>query len=368
MATSRENARTASMRADILKTLTNGISVASPTIYCLLNGVPTGDAQPDQEFRSLKNVLWGRGGTSFDWRHKKYRSKATQSTGPLRVRSFSDKDLYAKPTISTYMMDQTWGLGEGDIEDNRHSGPQKQIDMKKEALADAVDAIYAEYALAVWAANETNQNGGLTMLSPTAAGDGTTYAGIAMNATTTNGTDTFEYWHPNGYDYAAYDLPTYLVSQVGGAKQQMSLSMRAGGQGGFDAPDFGAMDPTMWPLVMAYFDAKASYNIERVSNLSLLANETKMPNIVVHGIVLFPDDNFGGATGYVDASATEEIMLCTSSKFRLATTHTRGEGLISLHSTNKNDLAWLAGQAGVAVTGKQGFAFLDPRGFQCMYT
>ena len=368
MATARENARSASMRADILSTLTNGVSLSSPTAYCLMNGVPTGVEQPASEYRSMKNVLWGRGGSSFDWRHRMYRSKATQSTGPLRVRSFSEKDLFAKPTVSTYMFDQTWGVGEGDLEDNRHAGPQKQIDLKKENLQDAAEAIYAEIALSIWAINETNQAGGLTMFSPTAHGASTTYAGIAMDATTSNGTDTFYYWRPQGYDYGTNAIGSYLIAHLAALKQQMTFSLRSGGQGGFDVPDCGVMDPTMWPYVINYFEGKASYNIEKVTKLSILEGETKVPNVVIHGMPLFPDDNFGGATGYVDGSATEEIMLLTSSKFRLVTTHTKAEGLISLHSTSKDDMAWLAGQAGVAVTGKQAPVFLDPRGFQILYT
>jgi len=369
MATSRENNRAAAMRADIQKTLSCGISLASPTVYCLLNGVPDGTERPEQAFGSLKNVLWSRGGSSYDWRHLKYRGKANQSTGPLRVRSFSEEDMWATPTISTYMFDKTWGLGEGDLADNRHAGPQKQIDMKRESFALAVESIYAEYARAVWAPNATNQNAGLSLFSPTNA-DSASYAGIAMNSTTTNGTDTFYYWSPTGYDYGTDGMDTDLLVNIIALKDQMTFSLRAGGGGGFDAPDFAVCAKTMWPVISTWFQTNASFNIERVSNLQLLANRSKMPNIIVDGIAIFPDDNFGGSTGYIDAagSALEDVILCTSSKFRLSTTNTKAEGLITTHATGKNERAWLAGECGVAVTGKQGFAFLDPRGFQLLYT
>lgn len=368
MATSRENARTSALRADILKTIELGVSKISPTVYCLLNGVPTSNRRIPLTERSMKNVLWARGGKTFDWRVRKYRSTANTSTGPLRVRSFSEKDLHANPSITTYMHDETWGIGEGDLEDNRHAGPQKIIDLKRENLEDAVQAVYAEIAASVWNVNDTNQAGGLSMFSPSAHGASTTYGGIAMDASTTIDGSSYYYWKPTGYDYGSDSIDSNLFEIIGSLKGQMTFSGSAGGHGGqYVTPDCAACDPTLRPYILAYFESNAAYNIDAVSNLNLL-EDGDFENWIIGRVVLFCDDNFGGADGYVDASATEEIMMMTSKEFALPTTHTRDEGLISLHSTTKNDMAWLAGQAGVAVTGKQAPVFKNPRSFQVAYT
>jgi len=355
------------MRAQVLRELSVGVSLISPTVFMLLNGVPGGNFQdiPLSE-RSLKNVRWGAGGTSLDWRVKKNRSKASTGTGSLGTREVAEKDLFAKPSISFYMASQTWGVGEGDLALNRSTGDQKILDLKKENLQDAIDAVTSELALMVWAPNETNQCGGLTMFSPTNVSGATTYAGIAMNATATNGTDTFYYWRPQGYDYGTKTISANLVEIVSSLARQMTFSQRAGGQGPISSPDCGVCSQNLFPYIEAYFESKGlsgdkMYNYQILSDLHRQA-------IMVGNIPIFWDENFGGSTGYVDGSATEEIMLLTTDKFELHTTQTRGEGLLSIKSTGSQEEAWLSGVMGVVKTGMMALAFKDPRAFQLAYT
>jgi len=366
MALAKENARTSAYRAYIDKTVSLGVSLISPTMNVALGGL-TADLGKAGDVSAFRNVKWGVGGSSFDWRHKKYRSKATTDTGQFGVRDYSEPDLHANPSVSlNYMHHQTWAVGEGDLNKNRHAGPQKILDLKRERMDDAAEAIQSEMALQWWNINETSHNGGLSMFSPTNHGASTTYAGIALDASTTNGTDTFYYWKCTGYDYGTKTFGANFVEIVGALISQMRASSKAGGGGRIQTPDFGACDPTLWPYILLYYDTKASFNIDKAANPNFL--EQGFPNIKVQGVTIFADDNFGGSTGYVDGSATEELLLGNSKQMFLATTNTEGEGLVTSHATDKGDQAWLRGLAGVFKTGNQAIGVYDPRQFQILYT
>lgn len=367
MATASVANKAAAMRAKVQRELSIGISLVSPTVYCLLNGVPKGTAELPLSHRALKNVKWAQGGSSADWRVKKTRSKGTVSTGTLATRNVAEKNLFASPSVSHYMFDQTWGVGEGDLALNRHAGDQKILDLRKENLQDAVDAIMAEFALLPWNANETNQNGGLTMFSPTNVGASTTYAGIAMNASATNGTDTFYYWKPTGYDYGTAGLSSNLIADVSTLSRQMTFSMTAGGQGLRRGPDFGVCSEELWPYLLAYWEINGVINMEKIENLSILGDVARRA-IVVCGIPIFWDENFGGSTGYIDGSATEEILLGSADQYELRTTNTRGEGLMTIHNSGAALEALIAGEMGVVKTGMMASIFKDPRAFQILYT
>ena len=367
MALAKENARTSAMRAHIDRVVTLGVSLISPTMNVALGGLKKNFASGSLDSSSFSNVTWGVGGTSFDWRHIKYRSKATTDTGEFGVRDYDQPDLHANPSVSlSYLHHQTWAIGEGDLNKNRAAGPQKILDLKKERMADAAEAVQAEMALQWWNANETNHCGGLTMFSPTNHGASTTYAGIALDASTTNGTDTFYYWKCTGYDYGTKTFGANFIEIVGAIINQMRFSSTSGGKGRIQTPDFGACDPTIWPYILLYYDTKASFNIDKAANPNFL--EQGFPNIQVQGVTIFADDNFGGSTGYVDGSATEEILLGNSKKMFVATTNTQAEGLVRSHATSEGDKAWLRGMAGVFVTGNTAFGVKDPRQFQILYT
>jgi len=367
MALAKENARTSAMRAHIDRVVTLGVSLISPTMNVALGGLKKNFASGSLDSSSFSNVTWGVGGTSFDWRHIKYRSKATTDTGEFGVRDYDQPDLHANPSVSlSYLHHQTWAIGEGDLNKNRAAGPQKILDLKKERMADAAEAVQAEMALQWWNANETNHCGGLTMFSPTNVAASTTYAGIALDASTTNGTDTFSYWKSTGYDYGTKTFGANFIEIVGAIINQMRFSSTSGGKGRIQTPDFGACDPTLWPYILLYYDTKASFNIDKAVNANFL--DQGFPNIKVQGVTIYADDNFGGSTGYVDGSATEEILLGNSKQMFVATTNTQAEGLVRSHATSEGDKAWLRGMAGVFVTGNTAFGVKDPRQFQILYT
>jgi len=366
MATPAESMRLSAMRAAVYEKLQIGVGTISPTLAVLLGGVPNDKNTIPLIQRLFKNVLWSQGGSSADWRVVKTRSKATQSKGPLRTRNFVAKDLCANPSVQRYMFDATYGVGEGDLAENRHAGPHKLLDIKKASFDDAMAAVAADVAASAWAVNETNQAGGLTMFSPTNVAASTTYAGIAMNATATNGTDTFYYWRPTGYDYGTLTIAANLLAITGGLINSATVSEGADGTGRRIKPDAMVCDETLWPYVLSFVETKMSLNAP-LKNLTILA-DTNADNVILHGVPLFWDANFGGATGYVDGSATEEILAITTDKFKLSTTNTKAEGLMTAYSTSDKDRSWLAGQGGVVLTGMQAPMFLDPRCFQVAYT
>lgn len=365
MALAKENARTSAMRAYIDGVVSVGISLRSPTANVAFGGLKR-NLKKLENSSGFSNVVWGCGGPSFDWRSIKYRSKATTDTGEFGVRDYSQPDLHANPSVSLrYMHHQTWSIGEGDLNMNKNAGAHKILELKKERMQDASEAIQAEIAYQVWNINETSQVGGLSMVAPSGVGS-TTYAGIDMAASTTNGTDTFYYWKPTSYDYGTKTFGANFIEIVGALADQMSFSASAGG-GTIGGPDFGVCDPTLWPYILLYYDTKASFNVDKAVNLNFMEQGYKNA-VVHHGITIYPDDNFGGSRGYVDQSATEEMLLGYSSQLGFATTNTRAEGLVTSEATTQGDMGLLRGLAGVFKTGNQAFFMRNPRYFQILYT
>jgi len=372
MALAKENARTSALREYIDRRVSVAVGLRSPTMNVALGGLKK-NLKSLESSAGFSNVTWGVGGTTYDWRVVKYRSKATTDTGEFGIRDYSQPDLHANPSVSLrYMHHQTWAIGEGDLNMNRAAGETKILDLKKERMQDAAQAIAAEMALQWWNINETNHNAGLSYFNETNVAASSSYAGIAMNTSTTNGTDTFYYWNPGvptsatvGYDYGTKTFGGNLIEILGAMVNQMTLSTQTGG-GSTERPDFGVCDPVLWPYILLYFDTKASFNIDKVANLNFL--EQGFQNLQVCGLTIYPDDNFGGSTGYVTGANTEDLLVGYSNKMFIATTNTKAEGLVTSESTQKGDMALIRGMAGVFKTGNQAIGFRAPRYFQCCLT
>lgn len=369
MALNKEASRTSSQRAWIDEKLNNGIPLISPTIMVALGGLKKSADGTDLTWRSFKNVEWDCGGSSFDWRVTKTRERGTVDTGEFRVRDVSQPDLLANPTIPYYMYSKTWGIGEGDLEKNKNAGPQKIRNMKQDRIDHAAAVVNSELARAMFNANETGQNGGLSMFSPTNAGNGTTYAGIAMNASTTNGTDTFYYWRPTGYDYGSSTVAANLVDILGAVQAQATTTAEMNDQGRILVPNFGVFSRSLWPYVLAYYNTKLSIQANSgVSPANMNLYENNFQNIQIMGMTLYWDEFFGGTNGYIDASATEEILVGRDDLITIATTFPKSQGLVRMVATGEKDEALIAGQMGVVKTGMMALVFRNPRAFQLAYT
>ena len=359
MALNKENARTTSMRSKIDTLLAEGVSLVSPTLSVWLGGIQKSAQGGDLTPNRFRNVLWNQGGTAYEWRVWKASASATRSTGELKVRDFDQPDLLASPSISYYMYEKTWGVGEGDMELNKNAGPQKIRDIKKDRLLHARNCVFRTLAGVPWGANETGQNAGFTLFSPTNVSSATSYAGIAINNS---------YWTPTGYDYGTKTIAANLYELMGAIKAQMTFSSTAVG-GQRVRPDAAACDPTLWPYILAYAESKMAVQVQTGTlprNQNLV--EDGFDNVVIHGITLYADENFGGSTGYIDSSATEEILVFDSSQCFVATTFSQSDGLMVTRQTTQDNEAFIAGQVGVVKTGMMAFGFKNPRAAQILYT
>ena len=364
MALGKENARTSSLRATISKAVTNGISLVSPMLHVATRGInKSAKSQPVDYSKSWRNVKWGAAGgpqaSGYGWRITKTRSTADVTTGQLRTLDFDEPDLLANPVISYYMVDKTWAIGEGDLALSKKS-ETRITSIRKDRMVDAQNAIYAELSDIPWNINETAQNGGLSMFSPTNVSGSTTYAGIAM--------DAGAYWQCTGYDYGnTLTLAANLFAIVSTLKRQLTFSEDAGGGGRRLEPDFGVMDPDAWVHLITYLASKTTWNINdgtHPANANML--EAGFENIVINGVTLFWDDNFGGSTGYVDGAAAEEILMGHSSKIFLATTNSKSEGFVTANGLSNQP--WITGELGRFKTGMFCMGYESPKFFQVAYT
>lgn len=372
MALNKVASRTSSMRADISTALTLGVTLVSPMIYVAMGGLHLKAREDRLDIGNFRNVEWGVGGSSLDWRVLKRRSTASKTTGELRTRSVSQPDLLANPTVYLgYMWDMTYGIGEGDIAKNRASGPQKIRNMFADRADDAQAAVNAGLARDIWAPDETNRAGGLGMFTPAATG---TYAGYAMNATETYDGASHFYWNPTGLDFgSSLTLASNFLQLNARMISQMTFSEKAGGTGLRRTPDFGVMTSAVYNgRLRAFHEGKLSLQgLSGVEPSNANMFEAGFTNMIVEGVTFFWDDLYCYAntvTGQCGTTATGgEILYGFSTEIKVCTTNTKGEGLVTTRETGEDAEAWLAGKIGVIKTGIMTLKFLNPRYFQVLY-
>jgi hypothetical protein len=348
------------MRAKISRTLTNGVSLISPLWYLICIGLPRGGAIVPTNVEGWKKVKWGEAsGSTYDWRITKTRSSASTRSAQLRTRDFAEIELLANPSVPYYYVEQTWAIADGDLELNKNDDT-KISSIRQDRMTDAQDAVWAELANWPWYGTETGHNAGLTRFSPTNVAGSATYAGISMAAANA-------YFSPTGTDYGTITLAANLLQIIETLKVQLTVSKNAGGGGGRASPDLGVMDPLAWAQVLQYFSTKVVISVTG-GNMPANANlyENGFDNSVVDGVCLFWDENFGGATGYVDGAAVEEIMMGHSDKMHVVTTNTRDQGFIRALDWSDNPV--ITGEVGVFKTGMSALVFESPKFFQVAYT
>jgi len=362
--------RKSSYREEIDDALTMGVSTVSPLFFTLIGGLRLNPKADRLDIGQYKQIRWGAGGSAFDWRVLKRRSTATMGTGELRVRDVAQPDLLANPTLYLgYMLDQTFGIGEGDMAKNRHAGPQKIRDILKDRMLDAEQAIHASLAKWPWAASEANQPGGLGMFTAAATG---TYAGVAMNATETYDGAAHYYWMPTGADIGSLTWVANLLTAQKAAKMQMTFSETAGGTGLRRQPDFGVWSQTAFLRAVTFAETKYSLHAkDGVTPANMNMVENGWDNMIIDNVVHFWDENYGYANSgtapgkYLSYNTTVgECMFGYSTEMELITTNARDDGLVGSYATDDNDMAWLAGKMGVFKTGIMTVRFTNPRYFQ----
>jgi hypothetical protein len=328
-------------------------------LYLMTRGLSKSAKAQSHDYTSWPKVKWGQAsGSSYDWRIVKTVSTATEDTGQLKTLDFDEPDLLANPTVSYYRTYKTWAIGEGDFELNKNDDT-KITSIRQDRMRDAKDAVYSKLADIPWNANETGQNGGVTMFSPTNVAASTTYAGIAM--------DAGAYWKCTGYDYTTSTIASNFPTIVDALGRQLTFSAEAGGGGKRKSPDFGVMDPTAWANVITYLVSKLSWNVNggtRPANANMLA--AGFDNIVFNGVCYFWDEQFGGSTGYIDGAAAEEILMGHSDQMAIVTSNSKSQGFLTSKS-DKSDPA-VTGELGRYTTGMYAFVYRSPKFFQVAYT
>jgi len=361
MSLQSEAMRASAMRAKFSKKMTNGLSTVSPLWYLITMGIQKGsrDVAPIVE-NWRGDIGWGgASGTQYSWQITKTLSTADVNTDTLRTRDFEETDLIDTATVSYYNVERTWAVSPGDLDLNKND-ESKKASIRKTRRVDAEAACQKELLDIPHNINETNQNGGLSMYSPTSVGASTTYAGIAM--------DAGAYWQCTGYDYGSLTIAANFFDIFDALRRQLRVSKNAGGGGGLIQPDFAYCDPTAWTNVVTYYSSKLSINISdgnRPQNTNMF--NAGFNNMLVNNIVFFDDENTGGATGYIDAVATEEIMMGHSSKMHLVTTASKKQGFLRAEPSVKDNPA-IAGELGLFKTGLFAFYVESPRFFQVAHT
>jgi hypothetical protein len=343
--------------------MSNGVSIVSPLWYLATMGLPKSrtEIQPDvQSWR--KDIKWAQGGKTISVDVRKGVGTGTVNADPFRYRDFAETFQHARATYDRYNVEHTWVISEGDIDANK--GDSQMFDLRGERRRECLDTVYNTLRTIPWNANETNQNGGLTMFSPTNATTPETYGGIAMDATDDHGN---YYWCPTGYDYGNLAIDTNFLSIYNGLWEQMKASSKGNSAGRVESPDFAAFSSASWAEFVAYVESKLSINVMSENaprNFGMY--DQGFHNVKLFNTVMFPDDDFGGPTGYVEAKAAEEFMMGFSKYLKLNTTAPKGKFIRPTDGV-KND-SMVAGELGAYKTGLFTFFVENPRYFQIAYT
>lgn len=352
-----------SIRAKHSKVLTNGVSVLSPMWYLITMGLQKGrkDLIPSVE-NWRGDIQWNQGGKTCSWDIVTHRSTAEHNQAALRNIDFEEVDLLDTASVSRYNVERSWAISEGDAEANKNDDTKLQ-DIRKIRRQDAQDSINARLVQIPHQSSETNQNGGLSMFSPTNAGNGTTYAGIAMNASS----DSNYYWRPTGYDYGALTLAANYLAIFDSVRRQLQVSKTAGGGGGIVNPDFAVFPAAAWTHFITFVTSKMQINVhsgDRPQNYNMF--QTGFDNVEILGVTMFPDSGFGASNGYIDAVAAEEFLMGHSSKIKLSTTASKGSFISALPTVSKDPR--VTGELGRYRTGLFALYFESPKFFQLSYT
>ncbi len=360
MATPAENQFAYSNVENYSRAVTNGISAYRPLTYVMTMGISQAKTVRKQSVDNWRNVRWGDAhGTQYGWNLRKTAGEASIVSRHLRTRDFVERETIANPAVQYYGIEETWGVGEGDLELNQ--GDTVRVNMVREAQVYARNAVYLKFANTFWNSTETGQNGGLSMFSPTKVAASIPYASIAMDYTYDS---TYYPWKPVGYDYGTLTLAANFLEIFMELRRQLMQTDSAFGDGAQRSPDFAVCSGAAWTEIMKYYSTKGSVNLERLQNFDML--QAGHEHIAISGVVLFWDSGFGGTTGYIDGAAAEEILMGYSNAPFIATCRSRKEGFVTASIVPDN--ATLAGKAGVFKTGQMGVGYDTPMHFGLAYT
>ena len=354
------------MRNKVSAALTQGVSLKSAMLFLLTMGLfQTEKNLPTTLSNWRKDFGWSEAsGEHYDVKILINRPTATQrAKGGLRERAFTERNILDTATYDYFTIEQTYGVNEDDMRLNRDSDT-RLVNIRKQERLQAEAAIHAQLINVPWYGDSTGHNPGLTLMSPTAYGASSTVGGIAMDITDDN---SFEYWKPASYDYDTDTIAADLLSISEGAIDATEVSQSAGGLG-VVRPDFAALDPLAWVQLIKFTEDNLQINISSGTaprNLNMYS--AGIPNVDLNGVIHFRDHQFGGSTGYVDASAVEEILYGSSKAVKLITVNSKSEGFIRALPVIKNS-PLVTGELGVFKVDAFALVITDPKKFGLAHT
>jgi len=339
------------MRFACEKAIANGVSNINPLFWKMVE--------------KWKNVRYGAGGSTYDWLIRKALPTATTRVGrPLETRTFAERDAKDKPSVAWHSTEATAAINEGDYQQNR-ANETKLYNMFADEAEDAQAAIYVALSLGMWAPNETSQPGGLSLVADPEGGTLTSsYAGLSRVLATN------PHWSPPDNDYGALTIAANAMEIITNCAGDVTKSAKASGQGAVVRPDFAAFSKASWDQLQVWIATKTTWLANAGGPKNDAMFEAGFPNVRIYGCDCFWDDDFGGATGYLDGAAAEEFVVGSSKMITLATTHTKAEGLVTsvVSEGDSGPLAALLAGSVAVFKAYWTLKFTSPIFFTCAYT
>jgi hypothetical protein len=302
-------------------------------------------------------IRWKGSHTKEEWFIRKTKTASTWGGGELGIRKFEEVDPANQVELPFCWIEETFGVSDKTMEANRHAGSHKIYDSLAENVELAVQAMYDRVAPDIYNGNTSGDGDGITPVgiihavgncyettnnvtvtaAKTYATKTLTSAGISafnQNRTTMGWSDL--QWAPTCLDIG--EVPNAAGNQkwsedcllaLAFMAEEMSVTAKASGTGQVQKPDLALMGYAPYHAIKAKLLAsQAGYNIP-VGNQSL--SLAGWPNIQVDTLLVIKDNDVPA-----DSGSVARVLVMDSKQFRIATTHTKEEGLIKREFDPKN--------------------------------
>jgi hypothetical protein len=330
------------------------------------------------------NIKWKGSHTEFEWfTYKNADSAATFGGGELSLNTFEEQDPATRAHMPYSWIQKNYGVSDKTMESNRHS-PDRVFKPLEANLKLAKINFYAGMAPAIWSGG-LNGNGsndspvglkwavgdcyeGSSVITVTA---GRTYANKTLNTSAIAaysvdkaGFDEKQ-WAPEVIDI--HEVPNtssakwsdHCLIALQYMEDEMTLTHDLTGTGQTQKPDYAFMSRDPYNALKAKATtSQITYNVpaQLVNEDLLLA---KWKNIVVGNLTCVKDNNVPADP----STAYERVFVLDSSRFFIATTHTKAEGLI-INDFDENNVM-INGVVG-ALKGNMGWYVESPTAIGCV--
>lgn len=321
-------------------------------------------------------IKYGGYGTQIEWYVRKETADVPNfGGGELSVRTFTEVDPASKVYLPYCWVEKTYGVSDRTLETNRNAtGSDKIYDSLKENLIIAQINMYDALCPKLYVGpgkGSNNGNGGETPIglyqaagSPYTGGSAVTvtagqyYANKILNTSAVAaysakkaGYDS-EHWAPTSFD--VQEVPgaststwaAYCLNALAYMAGEMEVTANASGTGKPIKPDIALMDSHNFADVVAkVLSAQATGYQIPVRNVSPVF--AKFPNIVVDTLTCVKDTDVNTDSAGSTTATYGMVYVLDSSKFWIATTHKKSEGLIKNEFLAEGNNPMVSGAIGV---------------------